>query len=316
MRISNLQYEAWLHWVVTERCVMNCEYCRTGGGEDSVRRKAPAFPIDIPNLISTLEQTGKIFNISFTGGGEPFLVPNLTEACLELSKKHYISFYTNFAEKQVREFLEQIDPGRVLYILASCHIKALERRQLLERFIRNCVLCKAKGIPLTVAEVAYPPLLSEVEKYTRFFAEHGLDLKFGPFDGEYQGKTYPQSYTDEELETFGLAKLMMTLYDPSSGNNMPFCNAGYNAAIVRPNGDINPCDQITQKIGNIYTQINFRKHIVLCPFTYCGCQLYHHDSNLFEHAKQKDIWFIRQVVWSKRIRDYIRRWQHLIRKRA
>lgn len=300
---KTVPYDAWLHWVITDRCVMNCEYCRTGGGQDRVRRTAPVRSIDIPNALKSLEKTGYVCKISFTGGGEPFLVPNAMEASLEFTKYHYMSIYTNLSENPVTEWIEKIDPARITQLTASCHLKALERRHLLDRFIQNCRLAQQKGLPLLVAEVAYPPLLPEVERYRELFKKYGIDLKFGPFDGIYQGKVYPQSYTDEELRVFGLPDYILTICQPQQRQEIPFCNAGYNAGIVRPNGDITPCDEIQTSLGNIYTGIHFNKHIQVCPFEYCGCQIYHQDRDLFEQAKREDLWYIRRVVWKNRIRN-------------
>ena len=297
-----MKYQAWLHWSVSERCVMNCDYCRSSDGEHNLRKNAPLSRIDIPKLIETLDDTHKIFRLSFTGGGEPFLVPNLVEACLELTKKHYISFNTNLSEKHVSDFIKKINPERVLSIDASCHIKALEKRHLLQRYINNFLLCKEKDIPITAIEVAYPPLVHEVEKYTRLFKKEGIDLIFGTFIGRYNGKKYPQAYTEAELEAFGFTKDNLTSNYPGAINNLPFfCNAGYNVGIVQPNGDIYPCDSIKESIGNIYKKISFNRHISICPFKFCGCPLHSHDYRLFEKAVQEDRWFVRRHVWKHRI---------------
>ena len=76
-------YDFWLHWYLSDRCYMTCAYC--SGWQHGDLAYKPISTINIPELIATLDKTGLIFRISFTGGGEPFLVPNLTEACLELT---------------------------------------------------------------------------------------------------------------------------------------------------------------------------------------------------------------------------------------
>jgi len=242
--------------------------------------------------MKTLEKTNKVFKIGFSGGGEPFLVPNLVEACLELTKKHYLSFNTNFAEKGVREFIEKIDPKKILYIISSCHIKALERRNLFETYIENFLLAKKRGINIRAVEVAYPPLLSEIDQYRKLFASKGIQLDFNDFCGKYEDKDYPQSYTDEELDGFGFKRKSVNTRYPTSKKRIRLCNAGYNVAYIHSNGDITPCEPINKIIGNIYEKIRFEKDLMICPFKSCSCPLYLYDVNLFQKAKDENQWFI------------------------
>ena len=81
-------------------------------------------PIKIKNLISTINSTAKTFRISFTGG-EPTLIPNFVEACRAITQKHYISFNSNLISKNIKRFIEEIEPERVLHIHASFHYDEL-----------------------------------------------------------------------------------------------------------------------------------------------------------------------------------------------
>jgi len=279
-------YDFWLHWYLSERCYMTCSYC--GEWQQGDLALKPISTIDIPKLISTLDRTGLVFRVSFTGGGEPFLVPNLTEACLELTNRHYVSFNTNLAEPQVRGFLERVDPSRVVEIHASCHLKSLERRKLMDRFVDNCLLCQRRNIPLTIVEVGYPPLLAEVEKYKAFFQSKGLNLHFGVFCGNWNGKNYPQAYTEAELIGFGLNDTSRVTHAPNSAGRRIICNASCTTAIARPNGSIAPCDDVEGDMGNLYREIRIRKHIMLCPAAWCTCPRYEYDRALYLETLRRD----------------------------
>ena len=83
-------------WSVNELCNLNCAYCYKTKKNNYNKR------IDIEKLLSYIESTGEIFHISFTGGGEPLLVPNIIEACKALAEKgHEISFSTNLITPKV-----------------------------------------------------------------------------------------------------------------------------------------------------------------------------------------------------------------------
>lgn len=241
------------------------------------KREIP--PINIPALIRTLEETNKIFHISF-GGSEPFLVPNIIDACIEITRRHFISVITNLTLGNIKEFAEKIDPKRVMCISASVHFKELERLNLLENFIDNFITCQKNGFNITACEVAYPPFSNEVGVYKKNFGRKGITVRFDPFIGVYDGRYYPQAYTEEELRRFGLNSLCYDIFNQKG----QLCNAGYNAAIVTPAGVIKTCYQIGEDLGNIYRKITFKNRLVTCPFNFCSCPLNRWDPYLLKKA--------------------------------
>lgn len=282
---EEFNYDAWLHWGVTSRCTLNCDYCFDF---DSVaKRYGKVLKIDIPAVIKTLNKTNKIFRISFVGG-EPFLIPNMVEACVEITEKHYISFNTNLTSARIEEFSEKINPEKVFNIHASLHIKELEKVNLLDRYINNFLSCKEKGFNIFAIEIAHPSLLNEVEKYKEFFQRKMIDISFSHFIGEYNGKKYPESHTNEEIGIFGLNKQNTEIHNQKG----KVCNAGYNIGLVHPNGDIIRCSQINDKLGNIYEKVTFKDKLIECPIEFCGCPLKSYDEHLFKKALNENKSFV------------------------
>ena len=276
--VNKQKYDVWLNWSPIAKCNLDCIYCIAAGDRTGKVKK-----INIPALIKTLDKTDKIFRINFTGNGEPFLIPNFIEVCQKLTEKHYISMNTNLTSTKVKELAEKVNPSRVTNILASTHIKELEKHDLLNTYIQNFLLLKQKGFIVTAHEIAYPPLISEVKKYTDFFKDKGIDLNFAPFIGQYQNKKYPDSYTDGELELFGFKKEKGN--DPKKYKQFTkFCNAGYNAFEVDMNGQVYRCSAIRHKYGNVYKKIKFDKTIINCPVKFCPCPLKEFDKGLFKQA--------------------------------
>ncbi|MDD5556436.1 MAG: radical SAM protein [bacterium] len=314
----NKEYDIWLQWTVSPKCNLDCIYCfdynlRHNRNKESKSRYRPfvramrkAFimdlssirrilrfrsreanegmaAIDIPALMKVLSATNNTFLIGFTGGGEPFLIPNIIEACEEISRRHLLGFNTNLTIPAIQEFAKRIDPGRVSWIMASLHIKQLERMNLLDRYIRNYLICKERGFAIAANSVAYPPLLGEVDTYRRFFREKGISISFAPFVGSYNGREYPKSYTEEEVKVFGLKESCRDIFYPR-GN---ICNAGYNVAMVLPSGDVISCFPLHERIGHIYKGVVFRKTLLRCPLSFCGCPVYAYNPHLFQKAKQQ-----------------------------
>jgi len=317
---SERNYDAWLHWHLSCRCNLSCVYCydsllkdglavalkrifsrvkkeaiaiSRGKFSESIRRirlgikkiigraAKTTGTIDVAALTSALEKTGKIFRVSLTGGGEPFLADNIIEACSRITEKHYLSLNTNLISGKIEEFCEKIDPQRVVAIEASLHIKELERLGLTDVFIRKFSLCKERGFNISTEEVAYPPLLEEVEKYKRFFQKKGIQLQFIGFNGYYNRKEYPAAYTQRELEIFGLKDTPhFQMFRPRG----KICNAGYNAAVIYENGDVSACWREQANLGSIYNGFKLTNRLTVCSQDHCGCPLNVYDRYLFEKA--------------------------------
>ncbi len=97
LRGKEQNYDAFLHWDITKKCTLNCKYCFGKITDSTIKTHS----INIERLISTLDKTDKVFRVSFTGG-EPTLIPNFTEACKAISKKHYISINSNLVSKRIK----------------------------------------------------------------------------------------------------------------------------------------------------------------------------------------------------------------------
>jgi MoaA/NifB/PqqE/SkfB family radical SAM enzyme len=205
-RVENIPaYDAFLHWHVTFNCNMFCHYCSLIPGDkklDLEEKKRSAKPIDISSMMKTLEATGKKFLISLTGG-EPFLVPNMAEACAELSKKHYLGFNTNLTMLDLKLF-EIANIDHIGTINISMQIQPMEKLNLTDRFIEKIYAMKSIGFSrYRITVVADPALFPKIKYYRDNFGKHGINFKLIPLiDGGsvFQGKAYPESYTPEELE--------------------------------------------------------------------------------------------------------------------
>ncbi len=278
--LRNPHYDAYLHLVTSYQCNLECNYCEaTQYLVKPSELYTKTYPINISALKNTLNDSNKIYRINFTGG-EPFLAPNIVEACIELTKKHFISINTNLTSKKVKEFAEKINPERVLFINASCHIKELERMNLLSRYIHNFLLCKNRGFNIGAIEVGYPPLLKESDKYKFFFLEKGIELTFWVYVGTYKGKFYPDSYNEKEREILGLKQKYIDWFHQYG----KLCNVGYNVGVIYPNGDIRYCFAINKSLGNIYEGIKFKDKLIRCPFKFCNCPMNMYDLPLFRKA--------------------------------
>jgi organic radical activating enzyme len=269
---TNPEYSIWLHWLLTHECNFRCFYCANARSKYQI---LPTKKIPIQQVLHTLNNLQKKIHLTLSGG-EPFLVPNLTDVIIQLTQAgHFVSINTNLTSPQIKKFIhtipKQIAPEKIIYILASFHFRELSKKKLIPDYFQTLKEIKQKGVIISVKEVAHPKLIDSVKTIKHIFQEQNVDMTFAPFNGFYQGKTYPKSYTNEELEIFQISR-SETLYHDSNGLK---CNAGSNVAVVHPNGDVCPCFQVTdKKLGNIYSIIQFNPEYLSCPVKQCKCPLF------------------------------------------
>ena len=113
----------------------------------------------------------------------------------------------------------------------------------------------------------------------------GINLRFRPFVGIYEGMEYPSCYKRDELKAFrikpnGVGGLSAFIQYKKK------CNAGYNFGAVSPDGEIQKCLFINENMGNIYKKINFRKCMTTCHLEFCACPINLFDPPLFRKAME------------------------------
>ena len=277
------EYDLMIDWLITEKCNLTCPQC-CAHSEYIGDSFAPEV-INIRGLKKFLDNSDKIIRISFTGG-EPFLVKNFIEALEEITRNHFFSIITNLVGPNVKKMCEKIDPNRSTFIVASAHVDQLKRRNLMDRFLSNCIMVKEAGFNLNIHETAYPFILNRVDEYYKIFSEKGLELNFMPFKGKWMGRYFPEDYTVEEVHRFNLEK--DATFSPKIYNQKGMlCMAGYNIAAAKANGDIQPCWGFPVKIGNIYDTINLRNNLTRCPFDFCSCPVRIWEPYLYEKALEE-----------------------------
>lgn len=296
--MKSVPYQVSLNWMLAHTCNLRCDYCfdyATNAKQWKnhvskvmwlmVRRVTKMPSLDSGAVLRTLKKSGKTFLITFSGG-EPFLVPNIIQASIALSGDHYIAFVSNLTSRKIIEFGNTVDPARVQGILASLHIKELERTRLTSRFIDNYLFLKSKGFPIAATVVAYPPLARQIDSYRRFFHNSGISFDIKPFLGNYKGTMYPHSYTGSELDAFGLRRELVMSFSRKG----KWCNAGYNAGVIMPNGNVLSCILLSIKsqyncaMGNIYKSINLHTRLLRCPLSCCHCPFPEFEKDLFDQA--------------------------------
>ena len=309
---KDVPFEAWLHWIINDKCNFSCSYCVAGNSW----KVGDYEEIEIPKVLKTLEKDGRTFLVRFTGGGEPFLVSNLVELSLALSKKHYLGFNTNLISKRIQHLVERVDPQKIWNIVASLHFAELERQGLEARFIKHGRMLLDAGISTLFYGVAYPGIAAQFGMCRNRYLSQGIPVEMLPYIGTFEGKEYPLSYTEDEIELFGLNRssinsqyvpqiqsdVLLTIkrharkprsriLHEQDGQKRAFlpdgtflCNAGHNAFFAMPDGSVQVCTDISMPKGSLYSEIHTSKELFACKSRNCTCPFYFNQKELYRDA--------------------------------
>lgn len=274
------QYDAYVLWILCTECQYACVYCIGARGRKYVYGPDTGKNIDCKSLLASLDRMGLICRIGLCGG-EPMSVPNIIEICHDLTQKHYIGVNTNLTMPNAKHFVTEIDPSRVTQLTCSLHIDEAERTNTLSLFIENSYTAALRGFHMTVLQVAYPPLLPRSEELREMFTERKIPFTFSPFTGEYKGKKYPASYTDDEMRRFDIPSALVHFHVPKNP-----CNAGFNTAVILADGCVIPCHNIVANLGHLFLPggFTFNKELMKCELKTCTCASYILDPGLYQKA--------------------------------
>ncbi len=260
-------------WYFNKACNYDCEYCfgHQKKEDELVGKFSPE------EIAKGFNDTGKTWWIGISGG-EPFLYPKLTKIVEELTKRHYIHIDTNLS-RNIDDFIEKIEPERVVYLNCAFHVAEVERREKVDEFIKKVLRVKENGFSTIISYVTYPPVLNKLDEYIELFKSYGLVLLPKIFRGTYKKglirRRYPYSYTGDERKL-----IEENLFDPVSRlalHNFPsyrgkLCSAGKNFIRIYPDGSVRRCTGDPTPLGNIFEgTLRLMDRSTPCRVRFCKC---------------------------------------------
>lgn len=242
-------------WHLTNRCNFYCEYCHPQIRHVLNRKHLHEPSPDL--VVRRFDELGKVCLVHMSGG-EPFMFPGFVELCEGLTRRHFISINTNLASDDVDNFARRVMPDRVAKIVAAIHMPERERLgHELGDYARNYVVLRSAGFDATALYVLYPPLLGRLAEDLHQLKELGVDhVRAKVFKGVYQGRRYPEGYTDEEKALILANSGEYVFNRPYLDGMMSFrgqaCTAGVTSFKVTVTGEVRRCASVPTGYGNLY----------------------------------------------------------------
>jgi arylsulfatase A-like enzyme/MoaA/NifB/PqqE/SkfB family radical SAM enzyme len=271
-QITRLPLEIML--ITNFECVYQCSYCFAYKPKDKSEYRQHTAREWEEALFSFYRKYGKC-NVILSGG-EPFFYNDAVDFVINLTRYHHVQACTNlFMEKDVLKRIAAEANRANLEIPAAFHPEHADMRT----FIDKMQVLKEHGIDARASCVLYPQYLDRMEDIKQAFQDASLVIGFYPYIGQYEGRTFPDGYSEEEM---AVIRKLPVWHQSSrdSGVQIPrtkgiTCYAGVKTVYINPSGEIRRCMPVKEVIGNVFdAEISFLKNPEPCPVEICDCALY------------------------------------------
>lgn len=261
-----------IHW----KCNYRCPYCWWHARWEELQEQNY-----YPGIDKLIEAWMRIYELYGTvhidiSGGEPMIYPGFLEFLSAITRYHTIGINTNLSG-DVQKMIEKLDSTKDrLRFNATFHPLFAD----FDEFVKKVVLLVSNHFDAGVVYLAWPPQIKDILVYRKKFENKGFRMAVLTFWGNYNGRRYPDSYTDEEKE------IISTNLGKRSGEEFQIkpvltegkaCNAGYRYATMHPDGKALRCgggswEKEDGALGNLF-DVNFRllSEPKPCTSRYCPC---------------------------------------------
>jgi ubiquinone/menaquinone biosynthesis C-methylase UbiE len=228
-------------WPFAHTCSAGCPYCFSCAGVARQVARGDRWWSDdqaVSAWRNVYERYGPCY-ISLSGL-EPGEQLELVSRVLEY---HYAAMLTNLSF-DVDRCKALIPPDRIeMHPTFHPHLWGYEAEPFLDRVVS--LQKEGYDVPF-VSMVAYPPYVGRLSEYIEAITQVVPYANVAPMrDATYQGKPYPESYTEDELRI--LRQCIPDVYTDRAAIpplSIAKCGAGFAAACINLNGDVGRCTQV------------------------------------------------------------------------
>lgn len=255
-----------MHWHLTAQCNYHCSYCF------DQKKDVPQFKYDLEQCLSVVEwlqgQFGHL-QVNFTGG-EPTIHPLFFDLAGGISKTENVVFVVTNLSKPFQKFKEAIVNPALCWINASFHTE----KAAIIPFAYKVGEFHEAGFNISCSQVLYPPFIREAIFNRQRFNQELPDVYFGfnVFYGLYDGKVYPEAYSQEERELLAENGIdLESRIEKTEVRHYQFCRAGKDFIAIAPNGKVKRCTSFAPLREEEFPFFSLFDVPFPCPFDKCLC---------------------------------------------
>jgi len=250
-------FKIFFTWDIHYSCNYKCPYCFFNKlwEQHYVENRYPGIERWIEIWNEVFEKYGSC-HVHITGG-ECSIYPDFFKLVKEISKIHSVTVDTNLSFN-VSAVIGKLSPYNVNFA-ATYHPLFADFNLFLEKSAK----LKNNNFEIYAELVAYPLQLEKIQVCRVEFAKIDVPLRISPFRGEFNGKSYPEGYSQQErilIEDYHVnsaTQLQMTWYGKEQEKEKranKICRMGQMYAKIRADGSVYRCCKIkepTKMLGNM-----------------------------------------------------------------
>jgi organic radical activating enzyme len=244
------------------QCNYSCDYCIGNRNKDTVELH------DLDKLSKIYQATEPyIVTLFECKSGEPTLHPQIKEILSLCTSYGTVSMPTNNSLKPSKWLSK--DYAKSILLNVTLHPQAETN---LDAFLDHLIEIRELGSTIGLRYIGRPDKMKNIPKLKEFFKKNNFDIAGIPFIGDYENKTYPQGYTDEEKKFLGIDgdiywvdRLSMDMKSKDF-YGIP-CLAGSSFFCLSPKTVLTKCLYDSTPIDGPFNEIQ------PCKVHRCGCSL-------------------------------------------
>ncbi len=177
-------------------CNYTCSYCVAKNYKEStssydLARLEEVYAACSGLTITTLE----------CGGSEPTIHPQIQDI-LEIALRYGPASIPTNNSLDPQRWLPRTNPQNML-VRAALHPQG---EQKLDDFLERLLKVRASGADIRVVWVAHPERFDDLKRLKDYFGKHAIIMDVTAYQGEWNGRPYPLSYTPDERNLLGIGE--------------------------------------------------------------------------------------------------------------
>lgn len=258
-------------------CNYRCHYCYHH--EHGFTKNTDATERWSRSILAAAERIPRLIRFSAGAMGEPFFIKAWRDTAIKLlqfDNVQSLALVSNLSQP-VEPFMDHVDPTRV-GIMASLHPTEFKDREVdFQKFLDKLRHLKNLGAQLVVNYVLTPDQVFQFAEYRREIRAIGVPMTSNVVRGPYNGKFYPDDFSEEELNIVeSCYEDNHFIFDSQSHYRNPYgleCVSGRKGFFLEFNGDLFNCHFARQRLGSIFDEtLMIRTKNGFCSATKCESQ--------------------------------------------
>ncbi|MEM8711017.1 MAG: radical SAM protein [Planctomycetota bacterium] len=258
-------------------CNYRCSYCYLDHDGRNAKKEDAAFK-KWDRIVDRVAEIPRPLFLAIGTEGEPLTIKPFWDTLRRLSKHDHVKgfwFPTNMS-RDIKKLSEGMDVSK-LGLTASLHPSEFKNHDKdFDAFLSRCEWVIEQGGDVVINFILTPGQFDLFPAYRWIARQRGIPMTANVFKGEWQGKTYPAAYTEEDharIDGFFSDRPLVHEFMSGRSSRGELCNAGRDMLHLNSTtGEVMNCPFALEHMGSIWDDdFSVRPGLSACSTDWCKC---------------------------------------------